>query len=762
APGATVLSAVARFYVIKFEHPSPVTVHRVTADWNEATVTWDSINTSMDLLPVATIPSGTPQDQFVDVNLTGLVQSWINGAEPNYGLLIAPSVLNVGETSEYTSKEHATSSQRPYLEIKVANASLANRASISATGKLLSGASATATRSDITLTQPPSNISWQPGAELEDAFIWAGAHEGKNFGVSPILNIKNDRNVLIRFALEALPPGARIVDAKLVLYLEGGGGVTDGVLDVHALSRSWVEGIYDDQAPPAGAGVTYQSYDGQTNWSTPGGDYDATVIDSITLPTMIPGWYEWNVTAQIQDWLDGTPNYGFLLREGGGDAGDIEFVSSDNTVTPEFRPRLSITLACECGITCQIPQGSGKVLLVVGDDVTLNASDVKKKSLFEAWGYTVKLLDDNANQAAFDANLNNNDVAYVSASSSDALVADKLVNTIRGVVNENSGQNNNLGLSSAGSQVVTSGIAVVDNSHFITALFPAGVIPLNQAPMEALVVTGTAAPDLQTLGELAGTDSLALVDSGDMLQSGSYAAGRRVSVPVGRTSGFNWDYFNNNGRLIVQRALQWASNIITGSVNTIILSTKDPAELGGLSFQDTDLVEYTVQTDSATLFLDSAAAGLTTNIDAVHVLANGHIIFSTTDDVTFAGLSFSKEDLVEYDPVANTAIMYLDAELHFDSKADIISVHILDNGNVVLSTDGDATLGGLNFSKFDLVEYNRSTGTASIFFDGDATSLSEQITAVHVLQNGHIVLTADKSTTLGGISFSPDQLIEYD
>jgi len=149
-------------------------------------------------------------------------------------------------------------------------------------------------------------------------------------------------------------------------------------------------------------------------------------------------------------------------------------------------------------------------------------------------------------------------------------------------------------------------------------------------------------------------------------------------------------------------------------------------------------------------------------IDAVHMLENGNIVLSTTADTSFAGLTFAKEDLVEYDPVAGTATMYLEANVHFSDPENVISVHVLNNGNTVLSTDSGATLGGLSFSDIDLVEYNRSTGAASIFFDGDATSLSQEIRALHILDNGNIVFAPDADTTLGGLTFGRDQLVEYD
>ena len=116
--------------------------------------------------------------------------------------------------------------------------------------------------------------------------------------------------------------------------------------------------------------------------------------------------------------------------------------------------------------------------------------------------------------------------------------------------------------------------------------------------------------------------------------------------------------------------------------------------------------------------------GHTAGIDALHVLANGHVILSTDGDATIGGLTFTKEDLIDYDPVADTAALLLEATAHFVAPRNIDAVHVLDDGDIVLSTDADGALGGVSFSALDLVRYNLESGVASVYFDGDATTLS--------------------------------------
>ncbi len=205
--------------------------------------------------------------------------------------------------------------------------------------------------------------------------------------------------------------------------------------------------------------------------------------------------------------------------------------------------------------------------------------------------------------------------------------------------------------------------------------------------------------------------------------------------------------------------------VCTGSAadNTVILSTDNAAVLGGLSFTDIDLVNYDPLADFASLELEGALTSLSRDIDAVHVFDNGNILLSTKDDATLGGLSFEGADLVEYDPAKDTATMYFDGSLHFKTaNEDISSVHVLGNGNLVLSTENEATLGSVTFGNRDLVEYNPSTTEASLYLDGDSTTLSQAISAVHILENGNILMAAKGNATLGGLSFTPADLVEYD
>ncbi|MGI9232620.1 MAG: DNRLRE domain-containing protein, partial [Woeseiaceae bacterium] len=195
----------------------------------------------------------------------------------------------------------------------------------------------------------------------------------------------------------------------------------------------------------------------------------------------------------------------------------------------------------------------------------------------------------------------------------------------------------------------------------------------------------------------------------------------------------------------------------------VILSTDSSALLGGLSFTDKDLAEYDRVSDTATLFFEGAPLGLAQDIDALHVLANGRIVLSAINTINLGGITAENEDLIDYDPVADTATMLFDGSALFTSgSTDISAVHVMDNGHLLLANEYAATLGGLSFQPEDLIEYNPDANTATMLLDGSTVGLSGWIDAVHRLDNGNLVLSTNDTDTLGGLTFDKDDLIEYD
>lgn len=198
----------------------------------------------------------------------------------------------------------------------------------------------------------------------------------------------------------------------------------------------------------------------------------------------------------------------------------------------------------------------------------------------------------------------------------------------------------------------------------------------------------------------------------------------------------------------------------------LVLSTRNQATLAGLTFKSEDFVDYVSQSDTARLLFDGSELFQNqANVDAVHVLSSGNFILSTAANENIGGVTFHEEDLVEYNPFTGIATPFLDGQSIFGNNSeDIDAVHVLGNGDIVLSVTTNAAINGLSFGRDDLVVYDPDSGTASLLFEGDSVfaNANENIDAVQVLSNGHILLSTADNATIGMLSFTQDDIVEYD
>ena len=91
---------------------------------------------------------------------------------------------------------------------------------------------------------------------------------------------------------------------------------------------------------------------------------------------------------------------------------------------------------------------------------------------------------------------------------------------------------------------------------------------------------------------------------------------------------------------------------------------------------------------------------------------------------SIGGLSdFEDDDYIIYDPATDTAQMFFDNSLLGFDVNDADAVHLLKNGHIVISAKTASSIGTgpglINFGPGDLVVYDPILGTASLLFDGD-------------------------------------------
>lgn len=162
------------------------------------------------------------------------------------------------------------------------------------------------------------------------------------------------RRTLIKFDLSALPPGATIQRAAVVMYFEtsGSSALSNNIAFFRSLVE-WYEGGKTAAVPDPGTdGSTWnlRNANGSVAWAGgPGGqagtEWLATPTDSKTIVNTA-GPYEWVVTQDVQDFVDGTyPNHGWWILanpESTGAANSKVLLPSDIVTNTHRRPYMVI------------------------------------------------------------------------------------------------------------------------------------------------------------------------------------------------------------------------------------------------------------------------------------------------------------------------------------------------------------------------------------------------------------------------------------
>ena len=207
----------------------------------------------------------------------------------------------------------------------------------------------------------------------------------------------------------------------------------------------------------------------------------------------------------------------------------------------------------------------------------------------------------------------------------------------------------------------------------------------------------------------------------------------------------------------------------SSSSSSLYLSTDSGATLGGLTFEDEDIINYDADADTSTrTFEGDAVYSFDEETNGIHVQSNGKILLTTESSAIIGTLFFNDEDIVEYDPTTGIATMIFDGSAVNSSIGEINALSLLDNGNIVISTTSSATIGSLSFNDDDLVEYNPTSGTATMLLDGSTviTSVDSEtdrdINGVHVFSNGQMLLSLANDSNINGLQFGDDDVVLYD
>lgn len=186
---------------------------------------------------------------------------------------------------------------------------------------------------------------------------------------------------------------------------------------------------------------------------------------------------------------------------------------------------------------------------------------------------------------------------------------------------------------------------------------------------------------------------------------------------------------------------------------------------------DNNLPSFGPFTDEDAVFTntDGSGAGLAFgltggDLDAMHRLPNGNWLVSSLFNGGYAGTTFDDGDLVEINPTSGTFVGTVFTDSIWDNAgADISGVSVLPNGNYLLSVLSDNAIGGTAFTDGDVIEYNATSGTASLFLseaalfdDGDG-----EVYGIHYFADGRLLLTASGDESVSGTLFRDGDAFLY-
>ena len=192
----------------------------------------------------------------------------------------------------------------------------------------------------------------------KDTYFYSGDYD---FGAQDLFKVSNSKNGLLSFDIDGiLPVDATVEHATLSLYCADHNyystpGATE--LTFYYVTHQWTEGTtlvyYNNQD-----GATWNEweyYDGLStatnNWTTPGGDYEATAGAQCSLAEgdRTGQWIDADVTAMVQNWFTGAKtNYGMIIKRSS-TVYTLDFYSRNFEGDISLRPKLIIEFTVDGG-----------------------------------------------------------------------------------------------------------------------------------------------------------------------------------------------------------------------------------------------------------------------------------------------------------------------------------------------------------------------------------------------------------------------------
>jgi len=349
--GVTIVDARLWLYTSHYKsHAADMTVslYGLKQGWVEMETTWERVRSGVNWGAPGASDTLTDRDDaptssrlvsatntWYDLDVTSLVQAWIDGTRANDGMLL----IATGNTVEmsFWSSEYSLPNLRPKLVIQYIVGPLVPT---NTPGPTTTGTASTAT---VTPTSTPGGTEMifqqaylgYTGVTDTHISVWEPT---SNFGGSVTLLVRQGdvRSALVRFDLSALPAGATIQQARLGLYALERSNPNGMTISVYRVLRSWAE-----------SQATWNLATSSVSWGTAGCNLvsvdRAAAPEAAQMVNSVNAWHEWDITNLVRAWASNpTSNRGVILKGDGLTSVEYSYASSEYWWGYSFSPRLVV------------------------------------------------------------------------------------------------------------------------------------------------------------------------------------------------------------------------------------------------------------------------------------------------------------------------------------------------------------------------------------------------------------------------------------
>ncbi len=194
--------------------------------------------------------------------------------------------------------------------------------------------------------------------------------------------------------------------------------------------------------------------------------------------------------------------------------------------------------------------------------------------------------------------------------------------------------------------------------------------------------------------------------------------------------------------------------------------TRFDADAAGATVAHTYVLDraYTV----ALRVTDDDVSTLTTTTATVAPRPPAVLYVSLGSSGTVSGLSVANEDLVSFDGSA-FSLLFDGSDVGLSSFT-VDAFAVISPTEILLSFTGAGTVGGVAMDDSDVVKFTATSlgtntaGTFSMYFDGSDVGLTtsdEDVDAIELLPNGHLLVSTTGSVSVSGISGADEDLLEF-